>query len=124
MREIKLRAWIDEETKFVFPSKFSIFETVAYIYDPDVDYELQISPDCLQQYTGLKDKNGKESYEGDILGRPYESLKQVGVVEFDKGEFFAKLRPSGNKEVSYIFWNGRVSINPKSLATFTRTPSF
>lgn len=51
MREIKFRAW-DRKTKTMFGGVNNI--------SPREDYE-------LMQFTGLKDKNGKEIYEGDVL---------------------------------------------------------
>ncbi len=74
MREIKFRAWNDVDNKIVdWNTLRTLPKTlVDIISDRARHYK-------LMQYTGLKDKNGVEIYEGDILKNDYG---WIGVVRF------------------------------------------
>lgn len=74
MREIKFRAW-DKEIKFMLDWGYGnliSFDGIPY-EEAEVKYNtphIEISKNenlIPMQYTGLKDKAGKEIYEGDIL---------------------------------------------------------
>lgn len=65
MREIKFRVWDKEIKKIILVSpNWFINNEVS-----NTDFsKLAEEDNCiLMQYTGLKDKNGKEIYEGDIV---------------------------------------------------------
>ena len=87
MREIKFRAWIeagwDDHTDICISHEMC-YDLAFEDYAP-ID-ELLAGVEHLMQYTGLKDKNGKEIYEGDYLSVVPSEVSGAGIVASIDGQ--------------------------------------
>jgi len=99
MREIKFRVWCKEGPSMldwdylINEPDFADFMKGAHVEDAYYSR--------LMQYTGLKDKNGKEIYEGDILEFS-GNVVALGIVKYN--ENFATFQAC-NGNSGWLFGN-------------------
>lgn len=123
MREIKFRAWDKEQKEWV---KYSITDNIPIFCHNTSRWKTDKEGKrfILCQYTGLKNFNGKEIYEGDIV-RAIGFSKWIGVAKYsDKNQAFVFECIDKNYRGNIVFMSqfdqgfkilGNIFENPKLL---------
>jgi hypothetical protein len=116
MREIKFRAWNKERKVMFTPEKYDDQEYLMIGIDGELlgvdsccwdggcsayNTWTEGNPWIVMQYTGLKDKNGKGIYEGDVIrykylpGKGFWNCDKMHIIKWGSTGF--KMEPLPNK---------------------------
>ena len=122
IREIKFKIWDKNSKKMHELDAINFITRLVCMVDQEKNITKYLNLDecILMQYTGLKDKNGKEIYEGDLV-REDSPPHHCGEIKHDRGAFYISGITDGYSELCHIlvddFWEiiGNIYENPELM---------
>ena len=79
---------------------------ISYSSDefPDVPIVHRLDPSTVCQFTGLKDCEGKEVWDHDLLQHPYQETEEIYEVSWgqEEGGFIVKHTVSGGRLLNFL----------------------
>lgn len=98
----KFRAWTEEGQVMYYDVYPFHNESLLLSYDKIAFDEVPASEFILMQSTGLKDRNGIEIFESDVVSWIDNGILHFGVVEFTKGMFLVNCVDPISEEMEVI----------------------
>ena len=105
---IKFRAWNEKTESFIDYGDLMLDLKNGKVYSGDVgipEYTIDVTNQViLMQYTGCRDKNGLEIFEGDVIKDKYDKIR---LVQRYVGAFVItnKIPDSDGQESTYSYFN-------------------
>lgn len=121
MREIKFRGKRLDNGEWIYGS-LVILNGRCFIFNDECRAEVATA--TVGQYTGLKDKDGKEIYEGDIVDYYYLGDNKLGLVKYHTNVFgfelfdiYGSFDYMSGYETRYYHIVGNIYDNPELFKT-------